>query len=216
MKQFLSFARDLTLAIIVGAITGGIILALLRFLGLVPTGFGRLVWFLPGLVPLIFIAGLMLGHFLSRWWPVFQNFARFVVIGFNNAAIDFGILNLLIFTTNITQGFYFSVFKTVAFFAALINSYIWNKYWTFEAGTSAGGTKEVTSFVIVVGISWLINVGISSLLVNLIMPPGHIDPKLWANIASALAVAIGLFWNFIGMRVLVFRQTKIHVPRSNI
>ncbi len=206
--------KDIRLAVVIGIITGAITSVLLYSFGpYFSSSFAQLVnrhylmaWSLPAIVPVIFVIGIHLGRFLGQRWPIFHNFARFVAIGFNNFAIDFAVLNLLVLTTHITQGVYFSAFKTAAFLVALINSYIWNKYWTFDAGQSGGGGGEVFKFVIVVGVSLLINVGISSLIVNYIPPAFGMTAVLWLNVASVIAVAIGLFWNFIGMRLIVFNK----------
>ncbi len=196
--------KDIAISAIIGTITGAVAAFLLTSLGLHLSH--QLSIALPFMSGLLFVAGLQLGIFLSRWWPFFDPFARFVIIGFSNAAVDFGILNVLIFTTHITQGYYFSLFKTIGFIFALLNSYIWNKFWTFNAGKSGGGHREVGAFVLVVAGSLIINVGISSLIVNFIPPLFGVSLELWVNIASAFAVIFGLFWNFLGMRFLVFKK----------
>src|SRR3989338_1074793 len=72
-------------------------------------------YFLPGawltvLIPVLWILGVNLGYFLGRWMPFFNQFGRFVAVGFTNAAVDFGVLNLQIGYTGIESGYQYSIF----------------------------------------------------------------------------------------------------------
>jgi putative flippase GtrA len=138
-----------------------------------------------------------------------------VIIGFSNAAVDFGLLNALILATNITQGISFSLFKALGFFVALINSYIWNRWWTFEVKTKRT-SREFIAFTLVVGVSFLINVGISSFIVNYIPPFFGLSFQVWLNLASIIAVCFGLFWNFIGMRIFVFNPQQRRILKETL
>ncbi|MEK7089967.1 MAG: GtrA family protein, partial [Patescibacteria group bacterium] len=130
------------------------------------------------------------------------------------AAIDFGILNLLMFMTGLVSGLPFTLFKTLSFIAAATNSYFVNKYWTFRkipdlGFTAASGQrtslKEYAQFLVVSVIGITINVGIASFVVSAIGPQFGLDLKLWANLGAVAGSAIGLIWNFIGFKLIVFR-----------
>ncbi|MCK4805735.1 MAG: GtrA family protein, partial [Candidatus Pacebacteria bacterium] len=73
-------------------------------------------------------------------------FIRFILVGLSNFVIAFGILNLLMFSTGITSGFYYSIFIAISFTCAVINSYIWNKRWTFKKGNKLE-KKEFSKFL---------------------------------------------------------------------
>lgn len=62
-----------------------------------------------------------------------DQFSKFLVVGFMNTAIDFGILNLLMWLTGVYKGQWIILLNATAFAVAVINSYLWNKYWTFRA-----------------------------------------------------------------------------------
>src|SRR3989338_909332 len=85
------------------------------------------------------IVGLLVVRFLSRWLQILWQIGKFGVVGGLNTFVDFGVLNLLIImssTTAIATSIWlgwFAIFKGISFIAAVINSYFWNKYWTFEA-----------------------------------------------------------------------------------
>ena len=91
-----------------------------------------LVWWLPFVFPIIFLAGIFLAGVLTRIVKVFFQVVRFVEVGILNTAIDFGILNLLIWATGITGGMSIAPLNAVSFLCATTNSYFWNRTWTFE------------------------------------------------------------------------------------
>jgi len=132
-------------------------------------------------------------------------FVKFILVGFLNTAIDFGILNALIFSTDISSGAYYSLFKTVSFTAANINSYIWNRLWVFESREEKTA-KEYAQFLVISIVGAVINVGAASLVVNYIPAQFGFGPKLWANIGAAAGAAAGLFWNFAGYKFVVFKK----------
>ncbi len=157
-------------------------------------------------IPLLWILGVNLGYFLGKWIGFFNQFGRFAAIGFTNAAVDFGILNLLIAYTGIAGGPWYSGFKAISFFGALIHSYAWNKFWVFDSAESHGGGVEFAKFVTVSGIAIVINVGIASLVVNAVHPVLGIGANGWANIGAVAGAAVGLLFSFVGYRLLVFKK----------
>lgn len=132
--------------------------------------------------------------------------SRFVAVGLVNTAIDFGILNLLSFTTGVYSGGGLIALNSIAFLVAVANSYFMNKYWTFGAQDGAK-TVEVYKFL---SIS-LIGLGINSSFVygitTFIAPPlPQIGPAIWENLAKAVATGVSLIWNFTGYKFFVFKR----------
>lgn len=70
--------------------------------------------------------------------PVVYQFMRFACIGFLNTGLNFLILNALSKALNISQGWNLGKVAIVAFTAAVVQSYLWNRTWTFgsEQGVS--------------------------------------------------------------------------------
>ena len=143
-----------------------------------------------------------------------RQFARFVVAGFLAAAIDFGVLNFLMFLTGLAVGLPFTIFKSISFIIAATNSYFVNKFWTFgnqKALDPAAFTekksalKEYGQFLAVSTIGIIINVGVASIIVNGAGPQYGLEPKIWANLGAVAGAAIGLVWNFIGFKLIVFK-----------
>lgn len=152
--------------------------------------------------PFLALTGLyVLFKIALAWRPVVFQFGKFFVVGGLNTFMDLGILNILIYLTNITVGIWFSVFKAVSFVITVVNSYSWNKFWTFQARQGS-----FTIFFLVTLGSFLLNVGVASFLVNVIGHPENISPKVWDNIAALSSIVLVLTWNFLGMKFLVFKK----------
>lgn len=191
--------RDLQYSVMSGLITGFIIWRLALFLEL-PEFSDFPYWPAVFVVPIVWFAGVNLGYFLGRWFSPFNQFGRFAAVGFTNAAVDFGILNLFIALTGITAGVFYVVFKTVSFWGGLTNSYVFNKHWTFEAGASGGGKKEFFKFTGIVIVVAFVNVGVASFVVNFINPIGNLSPQVWANVGAVSGSAAALLLSFSGFR----------------
>ena len=159
-------------------------------------------YLLPAIFPILALIGLYTLFRISRIWrPVAFQFGKFFIVGGLNTFMDLGILNLLILLTNITDGYIFSSFKAISFVITVINSYYWNKLWTFQAREGS-----FLAFVLVNAGSFLINVGVASVLVNYVGAPSNISAKLWDNIAALSSIVLVLSWNFLGMKFFVFKK----------
>jgi putative flippase GtrA len=166
----------------------------------------RSKWLIFIVVPALAMIGVYGTFYVGRKRPVVFQFGKFITIGLSNTAIDFGILNLLIFVTNIERGYLYSIFKAVSFMVAVTNSYLWNKFWTFKSHENKETRKEFIQFVAISGVGFGINVIVASFIVNIIGPVGEISPRLWANIGAFAAIVISVFWNFLGYKFIVFKN----------
>ncbi len=199
--------KDLFYSVLSGLMTGFIAWKVFDFLNISKIYGVSFAW-LVVLVPILWVIGVNLGYFLGRWLAFFNQFGKFVAIGFTNAALDFGILNLLIFLTGITGTIWYSVFKITSAAVSMTNSYILNKNWAFEAGKSGGGGMEFIKFISVSLFSLFINVLMASLVVNFIHPVFGINAKGWANIGAVVGSASGLIFNFVGLKLAVFKKSQ--------
>lgn len=137
---------------------------------------------------------------------------KFVIVGVINTAIDFAVLNLLMFATDIAQGAWYAAFKGISFLAAVTNSYFMNRFWTFKGEGQQNKGKEFAQFFVVSCIGFAINVGIASLVVNIIagqMASLGISAKIWANIGALAATFCSMVWNFIGYKFIVFKKKNV-------
>ena len=129
-------------------------------------------------------------------------FFRFATVGIIGAVVDFGTFNLLTAFAGMTA-VSASVFS---FIAAIINNFIWNRYWTYPDSRTKPITRQVIQFSVVSIVGLLIRTPIIALLEPfltqlftrlLFLPIGFITTEFLANnLALAIAVIVVMFWNF--------------------
>jgi len=135
-------------------------------------------------------------------------FIKFALIGALNTGVDFGILNALSYATGIYAGVGLIPLNAVSFGVALINSYVLNKYWTFQAGRGGVSGAEFGKFLFVSLVGLGINTGVLTLITGLVEPPLNLSPQLWENVAKLAATGFSLIWNFAGYKYIVFQSKK--------
>lgn len=158
--------------------------------------------------PLLALLGIFIASVLGKFIPVLFQLAKFLLVGALNTFVDLGVLNTLIGLTGIATSAGYSVFKGISFTLAVINSYFWNRQWTFGAQRKEIG-REFLQFFLVSAVGFLLNVGSASLIVNLVAPRfgfSGISENLWANIGAVAAAFVSLAWNFAGYKVFVFKK----------
>jgi len=196
--------KDLFFAVGTGFITGLIASRIFLFLN-TPKIFGFPWQGLIVVIPILWILGVLLGYFLGQWLKFFEQFGRFAAIGFTNASVDFGVLNLEIALSGLTAGVTYPFFKAISFLCATCSSYVWNKYWTFNAGRSRGGIAEFGRFFATAIIAFVVNVSVASMVVNFIHPILGMNAHVWANFSAAAGSAAGLVFSFVGFKKAVFK-----------
>ena len=166
---------------------------------------GALIWVLPVATPVIFFVGIVVAKFLSKIVSLFYQLAKFLEIGVLNTLVDMGVLNFLVSISGVTAGATLGAFNTLSFSLAVVNSYFWNKFWTFNKESKAGGGKEFTSFIIVSVIGWAINTGIVVLGTTYLAAKDSFSAGAWVNIMKIAATFIAMAWNFVGYKFIVFK-----------
>ena len=163
-----------------------------------------LYWIWPVFMP-IFCAGcLWFASVLAKKLSFIWQLAKFVLVGVLNTLIDIGILNFLMLVTGIASGTFYSIFKGFSFIVSVVNSYFWNKHWTFGKKTEKTKTEFIQFFIVSV-IGFGINVSSASIIVNIIGPQFGLSPAIWANVGAIGAAFCGMTWNFLGYKFIVFK-----------
>jgi putative flippase GtrA len=126
---------------------------------------------------------------------VTKQFIKFGIIGCSNTAIDFFVYYFL------TRYFsYFSDHKLftvcLAFIIANINSYFFNKYWTFQDKTKNLHTQYLKFFVIS-----LIGLGINMLIFDIL-----IYYSVYDLLAKVLPIPVVIVWNFLANKLWTFKK----------
>ncbi len=197
--------KDYLIAAIVGFYTA---LLLLPTFKNISVSFGSLYIILLFVIPALWMIGLALARFLGRFLAVFNQLGKFVVVGFANTAIDFGVLNFLSIVTAQTSGFLIGGVNLPGFTLAALHSYFWNKFWVFKKSGEPKQKPDYSDFwtfiaVVVVGV--FINGGIIILLTTYVNPLFGLSAGRWLNVSKVVATAVSLIWNFVGFKFLVFK-----------
>lgn len=238
MNQETKFSKkDLIVSLIIGEIAAWLILILAKGLLTEATlnkvffGVGLTTFFktLPVIFPIVCAVCLYIAYLISKKAHIIYQIAKFVLIGGFNTIFDWGLLTLAIFIFRNYLGIdskdvlivvfslsiaYYSLYKSISFVLASINSYFWNKFWTFKRESAEKTGKEFVQFFIVTFIGFLINVGIASGIFKLVTPLAGLNNDQWGILAAVVATAISMCWNFIGYKFIVFEAKKPSQPAS--
>ncbi len=199
--------KDFLMVVIAGFFTALFLLPTLKNVKLL--GVSNVFYLLMVILPVLWMLALIVGHFLKRWFSWIYQFVKFCIIGFLNAAIDFGVLNLLSLYSGITSGFILGGVNVPGFIIAATNSYFWNKFWVFSQQRKEGekvSYGDLPTFLVVVVSGALVNSGLVVLFSTYFHPFLGMSAERWLNIAKVIASATSLLWNFVGFRLFVFKN----------
>jgi putative flippase GtrA len=133
-----------------------------------------------------------------------KRYTKFLIIGAMNAFVDVFVLNILLWLAPARTAWALSLYNTVAVIAALLNSYVWNRRWTF-GDVATGSTRERVLFFLQAILNLVLNdvivVWISSYLVFSKSVPFFIS----SNAAKAIAMMASSSVSYLCMRWFVFR-----------
>jgi putative flippase GtrA len=91
--------------------------------------------------------------------PVILQLLRFAAIGALNTALDFVILNYVTKSFEVAAGLELGLLNVISFSAAIIQSYVWNRAWTF-AESSGGLLQNAYRLVLVGGLGFVTFAGV--------------------------------------------------------
>lgn len=140
-------------------------------------------------------------------------FLKFSFVGVTGTVVDFGVMNLMSLVFN--TPFFWA--QAISFTVAVINNFLWNRYWTYPDSRSKKAEKQLIQFILinVVGIlvrtpliSWLNNrlLGtINNLTINLPVENAVVSQ----NLALAVSIVIILLWNFFANRHWTYGDVPI-------
>lgn len=190
---------DIVISLIVGEITAWYFIYLFG-------GLSRLLYFLPVVFPILSVIGIWIAFLIGKKFLFVFQLTKFLLIGVLATIVDLGILGLLIWISGISSGIFYSGFKAISFLVATCSKYFGDKVWAFEKKETAGAGKEFTKFFLVTLGGLIINVGVASLVVNLMGPRFGLSAKIWANVGGIVAAFTTVLWNFVGYKFLVFKK----------
>lgn len=137
----------------------------------------------------------------------FRRYTKFLIVGILNAAVDLLVLNLLLFLYPTRSGFWLTSYNTLGVVCAILNSYIWNRYWTF-ADVSSGSTVERAKFIAQAVLNILLN-DVIVLAVSGYFTTNRAMPfVVSSNLAKAVAMFVSSSITYVFLRLFVFRRGR--------
>jgi len=126
---------------------------------------------------------------------------RFGCVGCLNTLVDFGVFTLI----NSFFGINYIVSQILSYSSGTLNSYILNKYWTFnDTKTSKKTAKEIVQFIVVNSAS----LGVSLISLSILMN----DSSMNSSFAKIISMVLAQVVNFLGYRFWVFGAIVKSVP----
>ena len=142
-----------------------------------------------------------------------SRFIRFAGVGVLGAVVDFGTMNLL------TALFHAPLVLagTISFIAAVINNYLWNRFWIYPDSRSKHALRQLGEFSIVSVIGLVIRVPILKIGEPLLLGalklltfqlPLLSPATIAKNLVLAFAVIVVMFWNFFVNRYWTYGDVE--------
>lgn len=141
-------------------------------------------------------------------------FLKFSFVGITGAIVDFGIMNLLRLVVDVPLVWA----QAVSFICAVINNFLWNRYWTYPDSRSKGVSSQLTQFFLINTIGILIRTPLVPWLDRVfsnILDKLSIEMPLSNNVISQnLALAFGIFvillWNYFANRHWTYNDIPVN------
>jgi len=220
---------DILASAIIGLISAVIGIFILDFIELKLPFVGEYPFLLLIILPVGAVAMIFIAQILSKKIAVLFQVAKCFLAGILNTLLDLGMFNLLFFLIFpflfpsifenqshaifqssfliVTVGVaFFALSKTISFSAGAINSYFWNKYWTFKKRETESKAKEFGTLYLVTLIGLVINVGVAILVAEYVGPQFGLSVKIWSNVSIVMAAFVSFVWNFLGYKFIVFKK----------
>jgi len=147
---------------------------------------------------------------------IFLQLLRFCIVGGLNTFVDVLVFNLLVWGLPTQDNGLLVVYNSLAYLVGAVNSFCWNKLWTFKQRSSASNDQLARfAFVTSLGIIcndaflWLATTILSSL---------SLHSFLWINVAKVSAIAGSVMVSYVGMRFSVFtknEEAEMSLPPAN-
>jgi putative flippase GtrA len=138
-------------------------------------------------------------------------FLRFCIVGGMNTGVDLLAFNLLIWMFPTQDSGLLVIFNSMAYLIGAINSFCWNKIWTFRQRSEASNDQFVR-FALVTSLGVICNDAFLWLATT-VFASFSLTSIFWVNVAKVLAIAGSVTVSYIGMRFGVFtKREEVDMP----
>lgn len=163
-----------------------------------------------------------------------ERFMRFVLVGFIGAVVDFGTVTILqatILPPNSADGadlvLNVVLATSVAFVAAVMSNFIWNRFWTYPDSRSRSVRRQLALFAFISFVGWLGRtiwittsyhalgewlmprlLPVIQLFRPLYEPSVTASDKLGVLFAMLFGIVVVMFWNFFANRLWTYNDVE--------
>lgn len=124
----------------------------------------------------------------------FYEFIRFSIVGVINTLVNLAVL----FVLTEFFGVYYVISAVFAFIAAVTNSFVLNKTWTFKYKTKNNLSKKYTQFFMVSIIAFIVNLLILYFLTEYL--------HFYYMTSQIIGIIFNLIINFLGNKLWTFKK----------
>ena len=132
-----------------------------------------------------------------------RRFLKFLVVGAVGFVVDTGTLTALVFWGGVDR----RVAKGLAFLAALLSGFVWNRLWAYRESRSKSMMAQVAQFALIS----LVGLGINVLIFGAVdhALAGRVSKVVALYVAQVFAVGTALIWNFGANRFITYSDIKL-------
>jgi putative flippase GtrA len=138
-------------------------------------------------------------------------FIKFAIVGALGALIDFGVMNLLVWSFKATL----VLAGSISFICAVISNFTWNRFWTYPESRTKHVVGQLAQFTIVNAIGLVIRVPILKLgepVLDRILENSSLNllanshTFISHNVTLAIAIGIVMLWNYFVNRYWTYND----------
>lgn len=132
-------------------------------------------------------------------------FSKFSMVGFTNALVDIGTLNLLLWLAPTREAWLLAIYNLVALVLANTNSYFGNAFWTFR-GRASHSRRQTSLFFLQALVNIAVSNGLFYLLVRTLLIYDVVPGWIAGNVAKVISIIVASVMSFFLMRYMVFNR----------
>jgi putative flippase GtrA len=135
-------------------------------------------------------------------------FSKFTVVGFANAVVDIGTLNLFLWLASTRDPSVLTLYNGVALVLANLNSYVWNTRWTFRSRAKRRDLRQRVLFALQALVNISVSSGLFFVLIRPVLVYTDVPAYLAGNVAKIISVVVASTLSFFVLRYLVFSRKR--------
>jgi putative flippase GtrA len=135
-------------------------------------------------------------------------FSKFTVVGFLNAIVDIGTLNLFLWLASTRDPSVLALYNGVALVLANLNSYVWNTRWTFRSRAKRRDLRQRMLFSAQALFNISVSNGLFFVLIRPVLIYTDVPAYLAGNVAKIISVVVASTISFFVLRYVVFSRKR--------